>query len=610
MKKFKCAAAFALCLSALGMASCGNQLAKEISEGPAFVEKPFVDFTQGQPSVLTSSDGWCNGGPFGVTWKAANNTFDEENGCRMSVTKEGDEFYGSELKSLTEGFDFFQYGYFGVYMKPSNEVGTASTFFTYTGESDNGNPHDEIDIEFLGKDTTKVQFNWFVNGKGGHEHLYNLGFDASQGFHQYGFLWQEDCITWYVDLKPVYETRYDIPKTPQRIFQNFWSGNRSDLGIMNWMGKVNDDHLPVYCYSKSITYADLSGKGKENIPEPVKPKTVEDLPLIEGGLNWTGNEVYTISDLDGKNGADISYTGVTQDYSNIAATLPEASKTANTFAMKIENAGTESATVRLDLNMDAPLVEGGLRAANSKGYYADGTEVRTDKEWGGSYFDIPAGETKVCAVEYYGPASSVMAMIDSTREGTHNGHLKFSEYRLGGVNEYVAPDPVDPGQEEQSDSSPITVSFNSQAGYTVSAVEGGFNVAYTDMAGNSYSNITSALSATELADADSISLKIKNNGTGNMQIRVDLNKLVGEDRTCLNSKAIGTGGLNSIRTDLEWGGSYAKLSSGQEGVFRVYFSAIPDELMIFIDSSQYDDATTHTGAVVLTEFAAVSTPAA
>lgn len=46
----------------------------------------------------------------------------------------------------------------------------------------------EIDIEVLGKDTTKVQFNYYTNGVGNHEYMYDLGFDASEGFHTYGLI--------------------------------------------------------------------------------------------------------------------------------------------------------------------------------------------------------------------------------------------------------------------------------------------------------------------------------------------------------------------------------------------------------------------------------------
>ena len=41
-----------------------------------------------------------------------------------------------------------------------------------TGER---NPHDEIDIEFLGKDTTHVQFNFFVDGKGLDSRMLTVG---------------------------------------------------------------------------------------------------------------------------------------------------------------------------------------------------------------------------------------------------------------------------------------------------------------------------------------------------------------------------------------------------------------------------------------------------
>lgn len=46
-----------------------------------------------------------------------------------------------------------------------------------------------IDIEILGKDTTKVQLNYYTDGVGKHEYMYDLGFDSSEAFHTYGFDW-------------------------------------------------------------------------------------------------------------------------------------------------------------------------------------------------------------------------------------------------------------------------------------------------------------------------------------------------------------------------------------------------------------------------------------
>ena len=61
-----------------------------------------------------------------------------------------------------------------------------TSLFTYTGPAE-GTQHDEIDIEFLGNDTTKMQVNYYVNGVGGHEAIINLGFDAAASAHEYAF---------------------------------------------------------------------------------------------------------------------------------------------------------------------------------------------------------------------------------------------------------------------------------------------------------------------------------------------------------------------------------------------------------------------------------------
>lgn len=46
-------------------------------------------------------------------------------------------------------------------METAENTGIDSSYFVYTGSSDN-NLWDEIDIEFLEKDTIKVQFNFHI----------------------------------------------------------------------------------------------------------------------------------------------------------------------------------------------------------------------------------------------------------------------------------------------------------------------------------------------------------------------------------------------------------------------------------------------------------------
>ncbi len=213
-------------------------------------ESPYLaDLTKGYSDEVSAkfeaSDGWSNGSMFNCTWRKRNVTF--EQGCmKLSIDSDiGDIPYsGGEFRSK----DFYGFGYYETEMKPISNDGVVSSFFTYTGPSDN-NPWDEIDIEFLGKDTTKVQFNYFTDGKGNHEYLYDLGFDASEEFHTYGFLWQTDSITWYVDGEAVYTATENIPQTPSKIMLNTWPGT----GVDGWLNAF-DGTVPLYAEYHHIDF--------------------------------------------------------------------------------------------------------------------------------------------------------------------------------------------------------------------------------------------------------------------------------------------------------------------------------------------------------------------
>ncbi len=149
-------------------------------------------------------------------------------------------------------------------MKPIKNSGVVSSFFTYTGESD-GTKWDEIDIEFLGYDTTKVQFNYYTDGQGNHEFLYDLGFDASQSFHTYGFNWYYGGITWYVDGKAVYTATSNIPDTPGKIMMNVWPG----IGVDDWL-RPYDGRTGISAYYDWASY-DAPETGSDSNQENQTP---------------------------------------------------------------------------------------------------------------------------------------------------------------------------------------------------------------------------------------------------------------------------------------------------------------------------------------------------
>ncbi len=179
---------------------------------------------------------WTNGDMFNCGWVPNHISF--ENGImtiKMDNTKSHDKNYSSgEFRSVNK----YSYGYYETKMKPCKYTGTNSSFFLYTGPS-NGDPWDEIDIEFLGKDTTKVQFNYFVNGQGGHEYMCDLGFDASEDLHTYGIEYGNGYINWYVDGICVYgvtkKGSQSFPSHKMQVMTNFWPGT----GVDAWLGAFN-----------------------------------------------------------------------------------------------------------------------------------------------------------------------------------------------------------------------------------------------------------------------------------------------------------------------------------------------------------------------------------
>jgi len=142
----------------------------------------------------------------------------------------GNGFDGASIRrQKTSGF-----GRYEAIIKPAVGAGVVTGFFTYTGPS-YGTKHDEIDIEFLGKDTTILNIAWFVDGKLAQRQL-PLGFDAAEKFHRYAFEWSPDRIAWFVDGDMIFEHTIasgPVPQIPGRLFANIWV---VDEQLENWAG--------------------------------------------------------------------------------------------------------------------------------------------------------------------------------------------------------------------------------------------------------------------------------------------------------------------------------------------------------------------------------------
>lgn len=201
------------------------------------------------------SDGWTNGNPFNVGWRADHVTFAssimtlqlDTTTCTAGCS--GKPYASGEYRTN----DFYGYGKFETRLKAASGSGLVTAFFTYAGPSD-GLQHDEIDVEILGKDTTQMQINYFVNGTGGHEVMIDLGFDASVAYHNYAIVWSASHIKWYVDDEMVYMVSASsctpLPSTPGRIMVNMWAGT----GVDSWLGAFTYPGTPIYARYDWIQY--------------------------------------------------------------------------------------------------------------------------------------------------------------------------------------------------------------------------------------------------------------------------------------------------------------------------------------------------------------------
>ncbi|MFB5761835.1 beta-glucanase [Paenibacillus medicaginis] len=204
-----------------------------------------------------TSDGWGNGEDFGVFWQADNIEFN--NGIMALKLDKSNCPAGCNGKPYASGEyatneDTYGYGRVEARMKVAKGTGLVTSLFTYSDPTGQG-LNDEIDIEILGKDTTKLETNYYTDGVGEHSTVINLGFDASLAFHTYAFEWSPTSIKWYVDGKLVHTengSRGKLPSRPGHIMVNFWAG--ANDAAKYWTGDFVYPGSPVRAYYDYIKY--------------------------------------------------------------------------------------------------------------------------------------------------------------------------------------------------------------------------------------------------------------------------------------------------------------------------------------------------------------------
>ena len=578
-----------------------------------------ADFTKGENESFFASNGWCNGNPFNVTWSKKNVKYEDGVAKLFISENEGAEvpYYGGEIRSKNH----YHYGDYEITMKVDPTKGTCTSFFVYTGPSEfdengNPNPHDEVDIEFLGKEITHVQFNFFVNGKGGNEYMYDLGFDASEEFHRYGFRWTESYITWYVDGVPVYRVdekpNKPLPKTPGRMMTNYWCGTKeAEL----WMSKYSYKSFEDGAYS---SYQNIS----TSATPIVDPNTSID---PTEGVDWSKIEPLTgltAESSDNKhtiesNGKDykVTYTDVKGGtYNNVKFTLGNKASGMNYLYLTLTNNTKDKySNVRIDVFGDATRKTANNTSVCNVSASMDGEEVVTDLNWGGSTFsELEPGKTVEIIIYFEGIATDIQIMFDSsTYEDTkvYAGDITVSNIKFGVYGELKLPEGaiIPPTEEELNwsnvDSLSGLTAESSDGKHTITANGTSYKVVYANVNGGTYNNVRFDL-ADYAKDTNYVYLKATNNGTAPASIRIDVfgdaTRKTTNNQTVCNISATMDG--NAVSTDLDWGGSlFGNIQAGATVEIIIYFEGVAESLQIMFDSYKYQDTNVYSGDVTISE---------
>ncbi|MFC6489121.1 glycoside hydrolase family 16 protein [Nitratireductor sp. GCM10026969] len=177
------------------------------------------------------SDGWANGAHQNCTWsKDQVAVSDGVLSLGFTERETGDRAYAcGEIQTNKR----LGYGTYEARIRAVAGSGMNTGFFTYIGPA-HGQPWDEIDFEFLGKDPSQVQLNQYVSGKGGNEKLVPVPGGADQAFNDHAFVWEEGRIRWFVNGELVHEVNDPalVPTHASKIYLSLWASDNME----SWLG--------------------------------------------------------------------------------------------------------------------------------------------------------------------------------------------------------------------------------------------------------------------------------------------------------------------------------------------------------------------------------------
>ncbi len=153
-------------------------------------------------------------------------------------------FYGAEIYTN----ETYKYGRFTARMKMVYAPGCISSMFLYYNNSDVNKiyPWNEIDIEILGNDSTKLQSNIITGNKDAKitsEAKYKFTTSPISNYHLYTIEWTPEYVAWFIDNE---EIRRDVLGEPK--------------GKANGQGAIIEDQVDTLTERQSLRFNTWSSK--------------------------------------------------------------------------------------------------------------------------------------------------------------------------------------------------------------------------------------------------------------------------------------------------------------------------------------------------------------
>lgn len=194
--------------------------------------------------------------PGNLAWFSRDRLSHLEGGVSITAVRDdgGTKPYRSGAFATAQRFDS---GRFEAEIKAAAGPGLVTGFFLHRDA-----PRQEIDIEIVGADPTRMLVNVYFNpgdegatlsyGYRGTPYQIDLGFDATADFHNYAIDWRPDRITWLVDGRVVHaRVGWDptpLPHLPMNLHGNLWIPRSEELA-----GRIDDSALPATAIFRNIS---------------------------------------------------------------------------------------------------------------------------------------------------------------------------------------------------------------------------------------------------------------------------------------------------------------------------------------------------------------------